>query len=362
MALLLILLSLCATAADKPWPGRVRVQGTESSGDLLRWDPALSDRSAAWNRELAWDAADGLQTRRGAWYHRVWGLRGLRPPRSIDEDVLEADRLHVEAFFRQRGWRQATVTVRREPGSGEGIEDIYFVVDAGEREGDAPISPDLPQLDPGWTTTPKFSALGRGAFLSVYGGVHSDWLEDAERPKQIELHGELGLRAFTDPASENGFGGNRGPWSDLHVRYDKGVGDSTSLFTSLTNTTNLWPAVADLHPVASVGLHWGRFRHINGDIAIRGGRWFSWPWPGQVTRYEPWFDGEPLEAGQTAFFRAYSFARLDLTLIADSTDRAVLPRRGARVVLTGTPAGLARGHLFMRGEADVRGFVPLGSQ
>jgi len=362
--LALVALSLVAAAGQpEPWPGRVRVQGPESTGDFPKWDPALTEGSAGFDRELAWDAAVGLQTQRGAWYQRVAGLRVLRGLKTVDAEGLEADRLHVETFFRDRGWNQAAVSIRREEGGLDGVEDIFFIVEAGPREGDVPIAPDVPRQPSGWQVDPVFSALGRGTALSVYFGVHGDWLDDTELPDQLEVHGEMGLRAFSEPSSDVILGHNIGPWTDGHIEFSEGLGEDTAMFTSLAVRTNLWPTVGEGGPEGSIGLRWGRFKPITGDLALRFGRWMSWHWPGQQARYEPWFDlADPLSPDQTTFLIAYSFARIDLTLVADSTDREILPRRGARLEVKATPIGVAHSTPFFRAEVDARGFVPLGSQ
>ena len=325
------LLALCLlgpATAQSTVPGEVRVQGPEATGDGLSWKPSLTDGRPAFDRELAWDAADGLQTQHGAWYQRLWGLSLLRRPQALEDAVLEADRAEVEQFFRDRGWPEAVVTVVRRPGPREGIEDVFFETTLGPRTEKQPVAPDLPELQPGWNVSPVISALSRGAFLSAYVGIHGDWLEDAPEPSQLELHAEGGIRAFADPDS-SAIGGNIGPWSELRVQMDEPIAPGVAVFAALSGSVNLWPGMGEGRPESRVGLMWGRFGRVHGTVSIRGGHWRSWAWNGQEATYAPWFDGPPLAPNQVQFFEGYSYTALGVELIADSTDRRVLPRRGA---------------------------------
>jgi hypothetical protein len=358
------LLALClgSALAQPSAPGEVRVEGSEASGDGLIWKPALTDGRPAYDRELAWDAAADLQTQHGAWYQRLWGLKLLRHPTPLDDAVLEDDRATVEQYFRDRGWTEATVTVVRRPGPREGVEDVRFETSLGPRtDTEHPVALYTPEPQPGWTVSPVFSALSRGAFLSGYVGVHGDWMEDAPQPRQLELHAEGGIRAFADPDTP-AFGSDIGPWSDLRVQIDEPIAPHVALFGALGGSVNLWPGMGEGRPETRVGLMWGRFKRIQGSIALRGGHWRSWAWNGQEETYDPWFEGTRLAPGQVQFFEGYSYTALHLDWVADGTDRKILPRRGARLAVTGTPLGWARTTPFFRGEVDLRTFVPLGSQ
>ena len=360
VATLLALGGVGSAEAGPSAPGEVRVQGPDGSGDGLNWKPALTDGRPAADRELGWDASANLQTQHGAWYQRLWGLKLLRRPIPLDDDVLEADRAAVEAFFRTRGWHEASVEVVRRPAPHPGFEDIFFETTLGPRTETRPIAPDRPTLQPGWNVDPVVSALSRGAFLSAYVGIHGDWLEDAAEPRQLEVHAEGGVRAFADPDTPS-FGSDIGPWADLRVQIDEPIAKDVAVFAALSGSVNLWPGMGEGRPESRVGLLWGRFRQVHGTVTLRGGHWRSWAWTGQEDTYEPWFEGPPLAPGQPQFFEGYSYTAVGLELIADGTDRRILPRRGARLALTGTPFGLARGTPFFRGDVDLRTFVPLGS-
>ena len=346
-------------AGDTPtYPGWVRVQSEEASGEGLRWDPALTEQGPANDRSLSWDAVANLQTLSSAWYQHTGVLGWLLPPVPLDDAVLELDRVAVETFFRERGWPDAQVELVRSPATRPTLEDIFFVVDLDPRGEKGPISPDVSAVEPGWKVFPVVSALDRGSFLSAYAGVQGDWLGSGAQPRQVDVHAELGIRAFGDATSHVPFGGNVGPWSDFHLRFDEGVAPATSVFLEIGAASNLWPTLIEGRGQTGVGLQWGRFRKFNGNIALRGGRWNSWAWDGQQAKYNPWFTDVD---GPRLFLPGYSYGRLDLTLVADTTDRSVFPRHGMRLEVSGTPLGLAADNLFFVGEVDARVFIPLGS-
>ncbi len=358
LVLLTLLISGTALAVDpRPWPGKVRVQGPGASGDGLRWDPALTDASPADDRELAWEAAAALETQPGAWYQRIAGVRVVRPPRTLAPETLAADVARVEAFFRARGWPQATASVELQPGRHDGIEKVLFVVDVGPGAPVEPPDPPPTLVDPGWQVKPVVSAFGRGATMSAYAGAHADW--NGAGTSVVALHGEVGVRAFGDPTGDPPFDDDVGVWSDLSAEWSREVARDLRVFTVGRGRSDLWPSLSEAEPSLATGLRWSPIDLLTAEAAARVGLWTSWAWEGQKDEYAPWFDGPPLAPGQPMFAPQYGYARVDLTLIADTTDTRVLPRRGVRVELKTTPLGFAGAAPFLRAQLDARGFVPL---
>ena len=356
----LLALSLCLTAAAEPVPGMVRVQGPAATGTGLAWDPALTDASPAADRELAWEAAVHLETRPGAWYQRVVLLRRVRPAEPLTPEALAEDAARLETFFLRRGWREAAVTPTLRPGRREGVKDVLFEVDLGPRPEGIRPPPLQPEPEPGWAIRPLVNGLARGAALSAYGGVAADWRP--EGPQALSLHGEVGVRAFPKPDPEVPFGGDIGLWADLSAEGSRDLGAGLVGFAGIRGTSDLWPALNEASPTAGLGLRAQGAGPISIEGALRAGVWRSWAWPGQESAYEPWFGGEPLAAGPRQFPPDYAFGRVDLSLVLDTTDRSVMPRRGARLALRTTPLGLAEGTPFHRAELEGRLFLPLVGQ
>ena len=368
-ALLLLLMTAALAVAPTPWPGKVRVEGPEASGDGPSWDPALTDRSPAADRELAWDAAEALRTRPGAWYQRIALVRLFRPPHTIAPDVLDADATRLATWFHEHGWHQAAATWKLSPGHGPKVRDVDFVVVPGPRDPTWHRSLAKPAPPHGWDVQPVVSALGRGTALSVYGGVYAEWRQrEVARPNALLFHGEVGFRAFPEVRAEGlhvlpiRFHGNLGLWSDLRAGWSRGIGGDVETFAEVRGRTDLWPAVNEAEPSGRFGLRWNAKHALTLEAALRGGLWTSWAWPPQRDAYDPWFGGTPLSPDQRQFAPTYTYAHLDLAAVLDTTDRRVDPRRGVRIALHTTPFGLAATAPFYRAELDVRAFAPLAGE
>lgn len=353
-----------AFAGDPPWAGKVRVEGVDATGTAFGWDPALSEAGPAEDRVLAWDAAKNLKTRAGAWYQYIPGLRVLRPRRTLEPSTLAADAEAVQAFFRDRGYPEATVTPELREGRHKNVRDVAFVVVPGPfREATEEPQRESPP-ESGWQVKPIGTILGRGTAFSAYAGAHAVWRAPQVIPTEIPpttlvLHGEVGVRAFGDPGAKPAFDGDVGVWSDLYVDLSTGIAPHVSVFGALRGRSDSWPGMSEAEPSVASGLRWSGAGAVSAEAAVEVGHWRSWAQESQRDRYDPWFGGTPYSEDQRQFAPAYTYGRLDLSVVADTTDRRINPRSGVRVAATGTPIAIAEGKPFVRANLDARGFVPV---